>query len=282
MAAVHAPRDRGRGRRRPGDPRELLRGRRLRTMARRAAAHRVRVGARRDRSVARRAVRARAPTGHLGRRLLRVRVAVDPERVRPVSGLPCRGRCGRRVQREVHGEPAGPARWRLDHPDGPHPTTYRTSSPRHRGGPTRGSDLHGTRDERHERHGRRAARPRRDARRARPGREQGAPRDAEDAPERLVLRRRRQRPVRPDHAARGAPRRERSARCSRRTPWRSRSPPRRPRSSARRAGTCTKTRILLDALTGPGRCATTWPWTSPTRRSWRRQRRSPRRTRASR
>ena len=54
-------------------------------------------------------------------RPLRRHLGVDVERLRPVSGLPGRARCRRRVQRQVHGEPVRAA-WRLlRHSDRPCP-----------------------------------------------------------------------------------------------------------------------------------------------------------------
>ena len=80
-------------------------------------------------SPARVSIRRRLP----GRRaVVRRRLAVDGQPLRPLPGLPARRRRGRRVQRQVHGQPAGPAGRRLRHPRGPQPPDLPQLLPRRR------------------------------------------------------------------------------------------------------------------------------------------------------
>ncbi len=102
---------------RAGGARELVRGRRLRPLGRESPAHRGRVGGGRRRPRARRPghrLLGRAPAGRR-RAVVRRGVAVDRQPVRPVPRVPARRRRGRRVQRQVHGQPAGAAGRRLRH-----------------------------------------------------------------------------------------------------------------------------------------------------------------------
>ena len=127
----------------PVMPRELLRGRRLRPMGRRPAAHRVRVGGRRSATPPVPATRGASlhpsadSVGHDPTRRVYSATAGSgpPARTCPYPGFRRRRGRGRRVQREVHGQPARPARQRLRHPDRAtrgRPTA--TSSPRPRDG----------------------------------------------------------------------------------------------------------------------------------------------------
>ena len=62
------------------------------------------------------------------------RLGVDVECLLPVSGLPCRSRRGRRVQREIHGEPVRAARRMLRHARRHiRPPTGTSSLPEHAG-----------------------------------------------------------------------------------------------------------------------------------------------------
>jgi len=88
-----------------GDAAELLRGGRVRRVGRRAPAHGVRVGGRERRA-------RHAPAD-------RARVAVDPLFLRPLPGLSPLARRGRRIQRQVHGGPAGASRRQPGHARGP-------------------------------------------------------------------------------------------------------------------------------------------------------------------
>ena len=130
VVALHAARHRGRRARRPGEPRELLRGRRLRPVARRAAPHRGRVGARREgHTTDVRPSRSSRRRHHVGTGVLGSAGSGRRARTRPIRGSGSRRR-GRRVQRQVHGQPAGPARRRAHHPRAPHPgRPTATSSP---------------------------------------------------------------------------------------------------------------------------------------------------------
>ena len=82
--------------RRPGLPCQLLRSRRVRALERQASADRNGMGSRRP----------RRPS----QRRLRHRLAMDPQRLRALSRLPRHRGRARRIQRQVHGQPAGAAR----------------------------------------------------------------------------------------------------------------------------------------------------------------------------
>ena len=82
--------------RRPGLPCQLLRGGCVRALERQAFADRNGMGSRRPRRPA--------------QRRLRHRLAMDPQRLRPLPRLPGDRRRARRIQRQVHGQPAGAAR----------------------------------------------------------------------------------------------------------------------------------------------------------------------------
>ena len=113
-----------------GEPRQLLRGRRLRHVGRQAAAHRGRVGARRRRgpAPARRRPsatsptpttfhpRAAAPATGAAAPALRRLLGVDRLGLPPLPRLPPAGRRHRRVQRQVHVQPDGAARRLRVHP----------------------------------------------------------------------------------------------------------------------------------------------------------------------
>ena len=122
-----------------GGARELLRGRRLRALARRAgrlaaaAANRGRVGARRRARTRRHAasrqlhgIRRAAPNAATTRRRrpradVRRHVGVDEQRLRTVSGVPHLGGPGGRIQRQVHGQPVRAARRLVRHAALAHP-----------------------------------------------------------------------------------------------------------------------------------------------------------------
>src|SRR5690606_27552205 len=120
LAGLHAGRPAPAPARLSGVSRELLRGRRVRALGRRAPADRGRVGdgggraargrlLRRGRRARARAARARRGPHGAGAPVRR-RVGVDREPLRRVSGLSPGGGRARRVHRQGHGEPDGVAR----------------------------------------------------------------------------------------------------------------------------------------------------------------------------
>ena len=115
----------------PVVPRQLLRGRRLRALGRRAPADRGRVGSGAPTGAAGRAATS-LDSGRLHPRpprataatpapALRRRLGVDAQRLRALPRLPPARRRARRVQRQVHVQPAGAARRLLRHAARPHP-----------------------------------------------------------------------------------------------------------------------------------------------------------------
>src|SRR5690606_1086174 len=130
LADLHAERPPRRRSGRTGLPCLLLRGGGLCGMGRQAAADRSRMGAcgalaaaARQRTFPRPPVAASALLQHAGRGAADVRrgVGMDPLGLRALSRLPPGGRRGRRVQRQVHGQPDGAARRVLRHAAGPYP-----------------------------------------------------------------------------------------------------------------------------------------------------------------
>ncbi|MEZ5177850.1 MAG: L-histidine N(alpha)-methyltransferase [Acidimicrobiales bacterium] len=132
LERVHAGRHPSGARCHAGGPHQLLRGRRLRPLVGRPPRHRGGVGGRVQpgwvpaRPERPRRRRPAPPTG--GPRRDRRRstapgrwLGVDRQRLRPLSGLPARGRGDRRVQRQVHVQPAHAARRRARDALGPHP-----------------------------------------------------------------------------------------------------------------------------------------------------------------
>ena len=92
---------------RAGAPRQLVRGRCLRALGRRSAADRGGVGScRRHRPIS--------------RELTGACLAVDGQRLQPISGVSAGRRRGRRVQRKVHDQPDGAARRFAGHAGGSH------------------------------------------------------------------------------------------------------------------------------------------------------------------
>ena len=129
LADAHPPRIPTSRPKRTGLSPELFRSRRVRTVGWRPSPDRIRMGARRERCRHRRQLRNRWPLPpSASERIrcvtptaLRRRLGMDIQLLWPVSRIRPRRGSGRRIQRQVHGEPVRAARWVLRYLRRPYP-----------------------------------------------------------------------------------------------------------------------------------------------------------------